>query len=124
MGEPREEVANVLSFLRDSLMAADLAFAIEPVEENPNAFLIAAEDKGGYQNVGIISWNEAQGVVYGAYDPVREKRDVMEGIAEDESKCWFSPDSAELMVWHLTGRLRELVKQQREIDQKALDKSG
>lgn len=105
--KPREEVANVIRFIKDSLTAAQLFYAIEPIPENPDAFTIAAHDDDGYVNSGILGWDNAAGTVrYFAYDPVRINHNEAEGI-ENGEVAWETK-TAEFFVAHLTGEVREI----------------
>ena len=111
----REEVKNVLEYIRDSLTSQGVEFQIEQDDINPDAFAIGALDKSGHGNFGLVGWNEEGNKVgYAAYDPVRGNHDEQEGVPEDESKCFWSPDSARVMVMFLTGEVRKIVNESRE----------
>jgi hypothetical protein len=110
----REEVRNVVSFVIDSLTAAGLQHEVEQPDENPDAWSFFATDAAGYLNLGLISWNsDLGGVVYAALDTQRLRHDELEGFSEDESRCWLNLPNAEIFVWHLTGKLREVAARDR-----------
>ncbi len=113
MTPARSEVANVIAFIKDSLTAAQLFHAIEQDDLNPNVFTVAAYDDD-YINSGIVGWNEIeQRVMYLCHDPSRENHDVMEGIDENESKCWWDARSAAVFLMHLDGSAREVIAKYR-----------
>ncbi len=117
----REEVTNVARFLRDSLIEQGLRHDIEQVEENADCWSFMATDSAGYHNFGLISWHPERGAVtYVAYDPLRARHDEMEGIGEDDSRCWWSPPTAMMMLWHLNGYVREVMAQHRAVALEAM----
>lgn len=119
----REEVVNVLRFLRDSLEAANLPHVAEQDEDQPNLWVLACADATGHENVGLLNWREdLQRITYAAYRPEMERRDMAEGIDESESKCWWSPQTAEQMAMHLSGRVREIMERYRVEAVAALDR--
>lgn len=119
----REEVSNVVRFIKDSLLAAGLTFTAEQDEdENPDCWVIAALDKSDYQNLVLVSWNEGLGgVVYAAFKAEVARRDEMEGIGEDESLAWWRPQTAEQAVMVLTGEVREILARFRQAQFRVLD---
>ncbi len=117
MTPARSEVANVIAFLRDSLTAAQLFYAIEQDDLNPNVFTVAAYDDDCYVNSAIVGWDKEKGcVVYLAHDPSRENHDIAEGIPEEDSKCWWSAGTAAMLLLHLTGEVREIRAKARKIE--------
>lgn len=109
----KEEVQNVLRFIQDSLKAADIPYETELTDENPNACFICSADKAGRENVGIIGWSEEKkSVIYAALNPMTVRHDDSEGINEDDSKCWWQPSSAEMMVWFLNGKVSEIIHEE------------
>ena len=109
----REEVQNVLSFIKDSLLSQGVPYSVMPDDDNPDATFIISVDRDGYENFGVIGWNAENGAVaYAAYDPVRGRHDEMEGVPEDQSKCWWQPKDAEMMVMFLDGRVRKVIREE------------
>jgi len=99
----------VLQFIEDSLKSVEILYELEEHDENQDTFVICALDKHGYENRGIIGWSEDKGCVsYAAFDPLRAAHDEAEGVEERYSTCWWVPESAEQMCWHLTGRVRQM----------------
>lgn len=105
----KEEVQCVKQFICDSLTAAEVPFEIEPMEENPDTLAISSLDKDGYENVGFFGWGK-DGMSYAAYDPIRGTHDEMEGVPEEDSKCWWSPKDADMMAAFLRGDVRRLMR--------------
>lgn len=120
------EVVNVVRFVRDCLRAAGpLEFEYKQEDENPDAWSFIVMDSYGYMNVGIISWNrEKQRVAYVALNPDTVKHDEMEGVSEDESKCWWSPTSARMFVMFLTGEVRQAINKDRQIQWREMDRAA
>lgn len=110
----REEVSNVIQFIRDSLTSQELLHVTVQDDENPDCWSVAARDEEGYVTQGLISWSPEKGaVVYAVFDPLRASHDVAEGIPEDESKCWWMPNSAVMFVQALNGVVREVIAEDR-----------
>jgi hypothetical protein len=113
----RTEVENALAFITDSLKAAEVPYEAEVSDENPDVMVVCAADKQGYENVGLVGWSEDKGAVYyAAYNPVVGIHDEMELVPEEDSRCWFAPPTAEMFVWHLTGKIRAIVAEVRELE--------
>lgn len=106
----REEVQNIKQFIEDSLKAAEIPFEMEVTDENPNTIAVSALDKDGYENIGIFGWGNGGTMSYAAYDPVRGNHDEVEGVPEEESKCWWSPKDADMMAAFLRGDVRRLMR--------------
>lgn len=110
----RPEVESVLQFVRDSLNAAHLLHELEQTEENPDCWIVVARDDDGYENRGLVGWDdETNAVIYFAYDPLRFNHDQAEGIPEMESACWWQPDTAIMLLMHLKGDARRIMAKER-----------
>lgn len=111
----REEIRNAITFISESLEIQNLTHLVEIMEEeNPDCFSITCYDKDKYINFGLVGWDAAENRVFmAAYDQIRANHDSLEGVPEDDSKCWFVPQHVEHMIWHLSGRLRQLIAQYR-----------
>lgn len=106
----REEVVNVIRFIKDRLEAKGIAYEMEQADPNPNVFSFISMDGAGRANLGFVSWCEnPDRVGYAAFDPARAKHDEMEGVPEEESACWWVPKDAEMMAMHLDGTVRQVV---------------
>lgn len=122
----RPEVQSVVAFICDSLDAQELDYDYEQDDpENPNCFSFMVDDEDGRSTLGLVGWNdESASVVYGVFDPVRYNHDIAEGFTEDESKCWWKPNSAVMMVAALDGTVHEVMEQDRARKLEALDKES
>lgn len=111
----RSEVLAVIRMIRDSLEASRLLHVTEQcVDENADLFACACHDATGHVNLGYVGWSDRDGrVAYAAHKPEVENHDTAEGVAPEESLCWWTPDSAEAMVLHLNGGVRAMIERAR-----------
>lgn len=81
--------------------------------------LVTCIDHEGYRNAGLAGWNDKErrlAFVGIKIDVI--KRDEMEGVNEDDSKCFWLCGSLEVFVAMLAGDVRRIM---REHAKKALD---
>lgn len=111
----RPEVEAVVAEVRAALTAQGLAHEAEQDDaENPNCWGFACEDDAGYVNTGLLSWNEEdQRVVFACVKPEVVHHDRLEGVPEDESKCFWRPQLATQFIMALNGEVREIVAEHR-----------
>jgi hypothetical protein len=84
--------------------------AIEQCDENPNVFSIAAIDKSDHSNIGMIAYdNETKEICFFCYNPITGKHDEMEGIPEEESRCWWNAKELKIFLMFLTGEVRDIM---------------
>jgi hypothetical protein len=99
-----------LEFEGDELGEDGLHFVYEQDEENYNAFSIAALDEDGYANSALIGWSEEKGELFiVCHNPMTESHDVAEGIDANESKCWWTCPSLDMLILHLDGTVRQVI---------------
>ncbi len=111
----RPEIAAALREIREALESAQIPYTVESTE-NPDTWCLIADDAQGYTNLAFIGWSDTTStVIYQAYDPVRELRDIKEGIPEDDSACWWTPRTVDQVVAFLTGEVRKIVEKARAI---------
>ncbi len=123
--DSRPEVADVIREISEELTAAQLLHVCEADPENPDIYTVAAHDDDGFVNTGLCGWSETQGTVfYACHNPVTEAHDKAEGVPDDESKCWWSAQSTEVFVWHLSGRVRKMAAKWQRVMQESMDESG
>lgn len=121
----RQELANVVRFLVEALEASGYEWDVHQEEPEPDLFSVSCRDHRGYLNFGLIGWSPVENqIIYTAYKPEVAAHDAAEGVPEDESKCWWRPDSAEMMRWHLIGTVREIVREDREKRWEELEKAA
>lgn len=120
----RSEVADVVLALSKVLTDEQLLHVCETDGENPDVYTVAALDDEGFVNSGLVGYAPDSGEIYFAcHNPVTETRDHLEGVPEDESKCWWPAGSQEVFLWHLVGRVRVMAAKWHRImrEQIALD---
>lgn len=118
--ETRKEVADIIQLVKNGLTAAELLYVIEADLDNPNLFTIMANDEEGYVNSGLLGWSEdLQAVYYACYNPVQANHDQGEGVAESESRCWWSAGSVDVFLCFLKGEVREIEARFRQIVQES-----
>jgi hypothetical protein len=112
--ETRDEVKAALNTISEALQGK-FDFTVEQVEQaNPDCFWVVCE-AGGYQNAGFAGWDkEKNELAFVCLDPSRAKHDEVEGVPEDESKCWWRATDTEIFIMHLNGSVREILKKDRE----------
>lgn len=109
-----EELAAALDFVHQSLEELGLKHDEEQTEENPNTWSLMALDADGYANVAFIAWDEgAKTLRFVAYDQMRERHDLAEGV--EDSKCWFSLNTVDQMLMYLTGEVRRILSRARQL---------
>lgn len=106
-----EEVSEAIREIKAALTDQQMFHAVvQDEDENWDFWSVSCRDDDGYVNVGMLSWSPELGrVVFAAYDPLRARHDAAEGIPEDGSACWWSPQTATQMIMHLDGTVREIV---------------
>jgi hypothetical protein len=105
---PDARLTAALQEISDTLTAEGLRHLIEPTEENPLCYVVTCYD--GYRmNSGFVGISVEDTLSFAAYDPVRGRHDEMEGVPEEESKCWWRPNSVTMMIWFLNGSVAELM---------------
>ena len=113
----RSELAAALDFIHQSLEEMGIPHVEEQDDENPDVWSVAALDSTDHANAGLVAWNKnTNQIEFLAHDPVRENHDLAEGIPEEESRCWWSAESAENMVLHLNGSAREIMDKLRRLE--------
>lgn len=112
----RPEVQAVVNFICDSLDAQELNYSCEQSDpDNPDAWSFVADDEDDHSTIGLLGWNDERAeVAYAVFDPIRFNHDVAEGFPEDESKCWWSPNSAVMFVQALDGTVSEIITEERK----------
>ncbi len=122
----RPEVLIVVNEITHRLNKFNILYSLEHSndESNPNSFIIIAHDEHDYLNSAVIDWSEKMNRVYIlAHDPARENHDVQEGVPVEDSKCWWECPDVEMLMLHLDGSVRQIMKKDRAIKyKKALDK--
>ncbi len=120
----RAEVEYVIRFIRDRLVEAELVHVTEQDPDDPNLFLCAAHDEDSRINTGYVGWSPAGTVIFAAHKPEVENHDTAEGVPSEQSKCWWTPPSAEIFVMHLCGDVRAIVEKARAIAWNTPDEEG
>ena len=120
----QRELSDALKTMAETLAEYQIFYVQQQDEIDPNFWTCAAKDHDGYLNTGFVAWDkEHNRVVFYAYDPLRANHDDAEGVAPEDSKCFWDTQNVENFILHLTGEVREIVKKHREtISQKILDK--
>lgn len=86
-------------------------YSIEQSDENPNSFTVATVDSQKHINIGIVGYDEDnKKVIYCCYDSVRGNHDAMEGVPEEDSKCWWKTEELKIFIMFLTGEVREIIR--------------
>jgi hypothetical protein len=105
---PDARLTAALQEISDTLTAEGLHHLMEPTDENPLCYAVTCYD--GYRmNSGFVGIGADDTVSFAAYDPVRGRHDEMEGVPDEDSKCWWRPNSVSMTVWFLNGSVAELM---------------
>lgn len=104
-------LALALSTIYAAANDCQIPFLVDEIEENPLAFSCGTVANGHF-NYGIICIDATTGLVtFHGHDDLRERRDVLEGIPEEESPCWWSTTEIDLFILFLMGEVREIQHQ-------------
>lgn len=121
--KPREEIANILQFIRDSLTAAQLFHGIEQSPERSDLHEIVCYDDEERINAALIGWDDVEKTVrYYAYDPVRANHNEAEGIDGPDAEWAWETGSAEMLLLHLKGEVRRIQAKYRRLVREAEEK--
>jgi hypothetical protein len=86
-------------------------YTIEQCDENPNVFSVAAIDNSDYANVGMVAYDiEKKDVSFFCYNSLTGNHDQMEGIPEEDSRCWWDAKESKIFLMFLTGEVREIME--------------
>lgn len=104
----REEIANVVHFVEQTLTAAGVKHAFQQDDENPNLWSVAAVSEDRLY-MAFVAWNEEdQCVSYLGHDKVEERRREAEGFSPDMALAFVNLHNAYCLTLWLKGEVREI----------------